>query len=264
MLKQNEIKVGFIGFGNMAQAIADGFLYKETLRADQIYACGGSYEKLCRNTEARGIFPCRSAEEVAEKSAVIFIAVKPNMVEPVTAPICEKLQGKILISVAAGMLCEDYDKILPGTHHLSTIPNTPVSTGEGIFITEDTHTLTDEEFAFVKKLLETISLVKPVAPSQFSIAGTIAGCGPALTALFVEALGDAGVLHGLSRDLAYQLASQMIVGTGKMLVSSGMHPGALKDGVCSPGGTTIVGVTTLERKGLRSAVIDAVDAIETL
>lgn len=138
------------------------------------------------------------------------------------------------------------------------------TSGEGIFITEDTHTLTDEEFTFAKELLETISLVKPVTPSQFSIAGTIAGCGPALTALFVEALGDAGVLHGLSRDLAYQLASQMIVGTGKMLVSSGMHPGVLKDGVCSPGGTTIVGVTTLERKGLRSAVIDAVDAIETL
>ncbi len=264
MLTQSKINLGFIGFGNMAQAITDGFLYKGALRPDQICACGGSYEKLCCNARKRGISPCRSAEEVAEKSDIIFIAVKPNMVEPVTAPICKKLQGKILISVAAGMLSEDYEKFLPGTHHLSTIPNTPVSTGEGIFIAENAHTLTEDEFAFVKTLLETISLVKSVAPSQFSIAGTIAGCGPALTALFVEALGDAGVLHGLSRDLAYQLASQMIVGTGKMLVSSSMHPGVLKDGVCSPGGTTIVGVTALERRGLRSAVIDAVDAIETL
>ena len=95
------------------------------------------------------------------------------------------------------------------------------------------------------------------------IAGTISGCGPAFAAMFIEALSDGAVLHGLSRELSYKLASQMVVGTGKLQLMTGRHPGAMKDGVCSPGGTTIVGVTTLERKGLRSAVIDAIDAVES-
>lgn len=257
-----DLKIGFIGFGNMAQAIAFGFLREGVLEGGQIYACARNYDKLRANTESRGINPCETAAQVAEASDIVFIAVKPYMVADVVSPVAGLLQNKIVISVAAGVSFDDYEAILaPGTRHITTLPNTPVSVGRGIFILEDKHSL-GGDFELVSALLSTISLVQTVDSAHVSIAGTIAGCGPAFVSMFIEALGDAGVMHGLTRPLAYQLAGQMVAGTGSLLVETGSHPGAMKDAVCSPGGTTIVGVTTLERKGLRSAVIDAIDAIE--
>ncbi len=152
--------------------------------------------------------------------------------------------------------------MLPHTHHLSTIPNTPVAIGEGIFICENTHSLSDDEVKLFTELFSTISIVQFVETYQLSVGGTLAGCGPAFASMFIEALADAGVMHGLPRPVAYRLASQMLVGTGKLQLATGNHPAAMKDAVCSPAGTTIVGVATLERKGFRSAVIDAIDAIE--
>ena len=175
----------------------------------------------------------------------------------------KELQEKIVISIAANFPFAKYEQILlPNTHHLSTIPNTPVAIGEGIFICENTHSLSDEELDLFTKLFSTISIVQFVETKQLSIGGTVAGCGPAFASMFIEALADAGVMHGLARPVAYKLASQMIVGTGKLQLATNNHPGAMKDAVCSPAGTTIVGVATLERKGFRSAVIDAIDAIE--
>lgn len=262
MLQLKDIKVGFIGFGNMAGAIADGLLRQKTLRGEQIFVCANNYDKLCAKAAEKGINPCKDAEETIEKSDLIFIAVKPYMVEPVLKPLAEKLKGKILVSVAANLSNTYYEELLPGTHHISTLPNTPVAVAEGVFLYETQHTLNEEEFKVLEEMLSTIALFSPIAPEHLDIAGTISGCGPAFVSMFIEALGDAGVLHGLPRAVAYQLAGQMVAGTGKFLVETGNHPGAMKDAVCSPGGTTIVGVTTLERKGLRSAVIDAVDAIE--
>lgn len=263
MCEYEKVKVGFIGFGNMAQAIAYGLIGQNAMEGDQIYACAKDWEKLCKNTESYGIHPCHDAAEVAEASDIVFICVKPYMVSKVLNPITVILQKKIVISVAVGVLFDDYEKILlPGTHHLSTLPNTPVSVGEGIFICEDKHSLAEDEWEAVYELLSQIALVKPVAKEHMSTAGTIAGCGPAFASMFIEALGDAGVLHGLPRQTAYELAGQMVAGTGKMLVESGKHPGVLKDGVCSPGGETIQGVVALERSNFRAAVINAIDTIE--
>lgn len=263
MPELSNVKLGFIGFGSMAQAIAAGLLLKKAIRPDQIAACAKNWEKLCRNTEPKGMTPCRDAAEVIEKSNIVLIAVKPHLVAEVITPVREAIQKKIVVSVAGGYPFDRYEELfLSGTHHLSTIPNTPVSVGEGIFICESRHSLTEEEYRLVEDLFSKIGLMQSVDTPQLNIAGTISGCGPAFVSLFMEALGDAAVLHGLPRGLSYQLAGQMVAGTGKLLVETGDHPGAMKDAVCSPGGTTIVGVTTLERKGLRSAVIDAVDAIE--
>ena len=106
-----------------------------------------------------------------------------------------------------------------------------------------------------------MGMVEFVDGKHLGIAGTISGCGPAFAAMFIEALSDGAVLYGLPRELSYKLASQMVAGTGKLQLATGRHPGVMKDGVCSPGGTTIAGVTAMERKGFRSAVIDAVDAV---
>lgn len=263
MKQLSEITVGFIGFGNMAGGIAKGLIRQGTLRPDQICACAKNWDKLCANTEKAGMLPRKDAAEVAFASDVVFVAVKPYLVREVLEPIRELLPGKILVSVAAGCLFDWYEEFLaPGTHHISTIPNTPVCVGEGIFVCEQKHSLTQPEFSLVEQLLSSIGLVRLVDAKQFSVAGTVSGCGPAFASMFLEALGDAGVKHGLPRALAYELAAQMVVGTGKLMLETGQHPGAMKDAVCSPGGTTIVGVAALERKGFRSAVIDAVDEIE--
>lgn len=263
MRDKNDIKIGFIGFGNMAQAIAQGLLKEKSVRADQIFACALNWEKLKGNTEPVGMNPCRDAAETVTCSDIVVIAVKPYLIEEVVGPVKELLKDKIVVSVAAGRPFDWYeDFLIPGTHHISTVPNTPVSVGEGIFICEKKHSLTEEEYALIKEILSPIGLLIPVETGLLDISGTICGCGPAFVSMFMEALGDAAVKHKIPRALAYQMVGQMVAGTGKLMVETGSHPGVMKDAVCSPGGTTIVGVAALERKGFRSAVIDAVDAIE--
>lgn len=260
---KKETRIGFIGYGNMAQAIAKGLLDSGACQGSQICACAGHFDRLCKNAEKMGIRPMHNAKEVAEGADLVIIAVKPGLVESVAVPIRELLEGKIVVSIAAGYGFEKYEDILGGkVHHISTIPNTPVSVGEGIFVCEERHSLTEEEFEKFTELFGKIALIEMVEPSLLSIAGTISGCTPAYTAMYLEALADAGVKHGLSRDAAYRMAAKMIAGTGKMCLAAETHPGVLKDAVCSPGGSTIRGVAALEKTGFRGSVIGAVDAAE--
>lgn len=262
-MNHTSLTVGFLGFGNMAQAMADGLLLKNALRPEQIFVCAKNWDKLLAAANARGIMPCRDTAETVEKSDLLILAVKPHLIESVLAPLMDKLTGKILLSVAAGWLFDRFEAVLPaGIHHISTMPNTPVSVGEGVILLEEEHSLTEEEYQAVTALFSTLGVVQAIPAAQMGIAGTISGCGPAFASLFIEALGDAGVLHGLPRALSYRLASQMLAGTGKLQLATGIHPGAMKDAVCSPGGTTIVGVSALERTGMRAAVIGAIDDIQ--
>ena len=262
MLNFNTIKIGFIGYGNMASAIAKGLVASGSIQPDQLFAAARDYDKLCKNAAELGIHPCVDTSLLVDTCDVLFIAVKPYQIEAVMAPFKDKLENKIIISVAAGIYHEDLEAMMPGSHHLATVPNTPVSVCEGIFVCEDAHSLTSEETAFVQELLEQVGIVRFVDTQHMNIASTISGCSPAFASMFIEALGDAGCKHGLTRDTAYALAAQMLAGTGKMAVTSGKHPGQLKDAVCSPGGTTIVGVSTLEKHGFRYAVIDTIDQIQ--
>ena len=199
---------------------------------------------------------------VGEDADVVIVAVKPHLIEEVLSPVRGQLADKAVVSVAAGWPFERYEALLPGTRHLSTMPNTPVRVCAGVFLLEEKHSLTPEEYVLVQELFGHLGLVQPVESRLLGIAGTLSGCGPAFVSMFIEALGDAGVKHGLPRAMAYRLAGQMVAGTGRMQVETGAHPGAMKDAVCSPGGTTIVGVAELERGGMRAAVINAVDAIQ--
>ncbi len=257
------MKLGFIGFGNMAQALCDGFLGTQALHPDQIGACAQHYDKLCVNAARRGIRAFDSAAAVVDFADFVVIAVKPNLVETVVTPILNKLAQKVVISVAAGMTFERYEAILAaGTHHLSTVPNTPVAVGAGIIVCERRHSLSEEEWADFERLFSAVALIIPIDTPLLGVAGTVCGCTPAFAAMFIEALADAAVKHGIPRADAYRMASQVLVGTGSLQLATAQHPGVLKDAVCSPGGTTIVGVAELERTGFRGAVIDAVDAIE--
>lgn len=256
------MKIGFIGFGNMAQALARGLVRGGAVEAACIGACARDRAKLQRNTEPQGFRAFDTAAEVAEFADVVIIAVKPYQVEGVVTPIRETLKRKIVVSVAAGVTFDDYEQMLaPGTAHLSTCPNTPVAVCEGIVVFERRHSLSPEQLASLEKLFSHVGLVLSVETSLLGVAGTICGCSPAFVAMFIEALADAALKYGIPRADAYRMVSQMIVGTGKLQLETGQHPGVMKDAVCSPGGTTIVGVGELEREGFRGSVIAAIDAI---
>ena len=145
-MTRETVKIGFIGFGNMAQAIARGLLGAGAVKPEQICACAKNWEKLKANTLPAGMIPCPTAAETAEQADLVVLAVKPYLIQEVTAPILELLKGKIVVSVAAGWNFEKFQEILaPGTHLIGNIPNTPVSVGEGIFVRESRHSLTEEE-----------------------------------------------------------------------------------------------------------------------
>ena len=257
-----EIKIGFIGFGNMAQAMARGFLRAGDVPGAQIFACAKHWDKLTKAADALGINPCGSAEEVIRDSDLIIAAVKPHLMEEVLAPVRKALAEKVVLSVASGWDFDKLERLLGRSiHHISCMPNTPVAVGEGVVLLEDRHSLNDREYASLLEVLAPLGLVLALPAPQKDAAGILTGCGPAWAAMFIEALADAGVAQGLPRSIATRLAAQMLAGTGKLQLDSGDSPAALKDAVCSPGGTTIAGVKALERAGFRAAALDAVDAV---
>lgn len=261
-MDMGSVKIGFIGFGNMASAMADGWLASGKLVGGQLYACAGSYERLAPRTDARGMHACRDAAELLSCVDMAVVAIKPHLIEPVLAPLAPAFARVPFISVAAGWDCAAYERALPGTRHVSTIPNTPVSINEGVIACERTTTLAADEQGLARELLGLLGSVVEVETRLLSVAGTVGGCSPAFIAMVIEALGDAAVKHGIPRAQAYEMVSQMVAGTAKLQLKTGMHPGAMKDAVCSPGGTTIRGVAELEAVGMRSAFIRAIDAIE--
>mgnify|MGYP000609490778 FL=1 len=257
-----DVRIGFIGFGNMASAMADGWIASGAIAGDRMCACAGRYDALVERCDRRGMRAMRTAAEVAAAADVLVVAVKPYMIEGVLGPIAGALAGKVVLSVAAGWDCAAYERVIPGTRHLSTVPNTPVAINEGVIACEKASTLTNDDRTLLFELLGLLGKAVEVETRLLSVAGTVGGCAPAFVAMVIEALGDAAVKHGIPRATAYEIVSQMMVGTARLQLETGQHPGAMKDAVCSPGGTTIKGVAELERCGMRSAFISAIDAIE--
>ena len=258
----SELKIAFIGFGNMASAMADGWIKSGKVSAAHLGAASRRFDVLKAKTDARGMTAFETNEAAARWADVVVIAVKPYLVRDVVTPLKAILSEKVVLSVAVNLLFDDYEALLaPGTHHLSTLPNTPVAVNEGIVICEARLSLTNDEKATADELFNALGFSVDVDAKAMPAAGTLSGCGPAFAAIFIEALADGAVRHGVPRVTAYRLASQMLAGTAKLQLATGTHPGAMKDAVCSPGGTTIVGVAALERRGFRSAVMDSIDAI---
>ena len=255
------MKIGFLGFGNMAQALAHGLVRGKAVEAGNIGACARDRAKLQRNTEPYGFRAFDDAAAVAEFADIVIVAVKPYQVEAVVTPVRELLAKKIVVSVAAGVTFDDYERILvPGTAHLSTIPNTPVSVCEGIVVCERRHSLSDAQWTCVEGLFSKLGIVIRMDTALLDISSTVCGCGPAFVAMFMEALADGAVTCGLPRDKARRYAAQMVLGTAQLALQSDQHTAAMKDAVCSPGGTTIAGIRALERGGFRSAAMEAVIA----
>ena len=255
-------KLGFIGMGNMGRAIAGGLVAGGAVAPEDVCAYAPRWERLQSYCAGVGIRPCRSAAEVAENSDTVLLAVKPYVIEGVLRELGGALAGKAVLSVALGWDCARLRALLPESARVQFImPNTPAMVGAGVLLFERENTLEAAERAQIMEKFAALGEVIELPGHLMGIGGAVSGCGPAFCAMFIEALADAGVKYGLPRATAYRLASQMTAGTGKMQIETGQHPGVIKDGVCSPGGTTIRGVEALERGGLRAAVMDAVRAV---
>lgn len=254
-------KIGFIGMGNMARAIAGGFAAAGAVRPEDMYGYAPRYERLKEFTDSIGMNACRSVFELLEQVDTVVMAVKPYVVEGVLAEIRDALKGKAMLSVVAGYTCEKYRPLVDESVRVQYImPNTPCLVGAGMLLFEKENTLTADELAQAVEMFRAVGEVEILPTHLMAPAMGISGCGPAFMAMVIEALGDAGVKYGLPRVTAYRLASQTMLGTGKMQLETNMHPGEIKDGVCSPAGTTIKGVEALEACGVRHAFIEAVKA----
>lgn len=246
----------------MAGALVQGWLNTQTLKPEQIYACSAHPDVLAQKLKGTGMHAMENAAQVIEACSVLVLAVKPNVLEQALEGCAGLVKEQMVISIAAGKPYDAIEALLPGSRHISIMPNTPVAAGQGIVIAEEENSLTPEQMETFHALFSSIALVETAAPAQFSAAGTLAGCSPAFAAMFIEALADAGVKHGLKRQTAYSIAAKVLEGTGALYFLQDGNPASMKDAVCSPGGTTIKGVSALEKRGFRGDIIDAIDAIE--
>ncbi len=195
---------------------------------------------------------------MCSESRIIVLAVKPKQVPEVVSEMGD-VSGKILVSVVAGLTMEQLKSYVPDVKIVRVMPNHCCMVLEGAMGYCDDGTLTDSERDEVAGILGSVGLAVSVSESEMDIVTGIAGSSPAFIYLVIDAMADAGVLNGLKRDAAIRLAAQSVLGAAKMVLETGKHPDILRDEVCSPGGTTIEGVRELEDRGLRAAMIAAVD-----
>ncbi len=252
-------KIGFIGMGNMAGAIVRGIVQAKFISGQEMMAYDINSKQL-NDIQKYGLVIAKNELDVVKNSEMVFIGVKPQVVESVIQPLKNELKNKALISIALGYDFKKYNEILDSsTRHIFVMPNTPARVLKGMSLIEREHSLTDEEFDFVKGMFSAIGEIEIVPSHLMGVGGALSGCVPAFIYMVIEALADGAVKEGMPREMAYKLASQTVLGAGQMQIATKLHPGILKDQVCSPGGSTIRGVESLEKNGIRFAFIDAID-----
>lgn len=254
------MKIGFLGAGAMGGAILTGAVKAGVLDPKDIYVYDVS-EKILEKYAAMGCNICADNQDMGKKSDIVMLAVKPQYAAPALASLGNTVDGKAVISIMAGATTQRIRSMIEGNIRvLRCMPNTPALVNAGAFALCNETDLTAEEKAFAEKLFTSIGIVEWLSEKLIDTACGLSGSGPAFVALFIEALADGGVLEGLPRPTAYRLAAQTVMGTAKLIMDTGMHPGQVKDMVSSPGGTTITGCQVLEEMGFRAAAIDAVQA----
>ncbi len=254
--------LGFIGMGNMAQALAQGFIASGALKGERVFAYAPHQEKLRANAERIGFQAVASLTELAAAADTLVMACKPYQIESVVAELGDALSGKALVSIAAGWDFARYESVLPSdTRFQFVMPNTPAMVREGVLLFEEKTSFEKAERQELMDLFSTVGVVEVVPSRLMSAAGTVTGCGPAFVDLMIEAYADAAVKYGVPRAQAYALVAQMVKGSAALALETNEQPGVLKDAVCSPGGTTIRGVCSLEEDGFRAACIHSIDAI---
>ena len=253
------MKIGFIGLGNMATAMIGGMLQKGIAKPEDIIGSSKTEttaEKFKINTKTNN-------PAVAEQADILFLAVKPIFFPEVIAEIKDAVKADTLIvSIAAGRnlqyLKDAFDR--PELKLIRCMPNTPALVLEGCTGVCIGENVTEDETEQVLSLLRSFGIASVVPERLMDVVVGVSGSSPAYVFMFIEAMADEAVAAGMPRKQAYEFAAQSVLGSAKMVLETGKHPGELKDMVCSPGGTTIQAVKVLEEKGMRAAVMDAMDA----
>lgn len=251
---------GVIGVGNMGGAILKGALDAGVLRTDDVIV----YDILPQARAKAADWGVRVADgddEVAAQADVVLLAVKPQNAQEALAQAGSALAGKALLSIVAGVGSDRLRDWIDGeVRVLRLLPNTPALVFEGAFALSSDNDFTQSERDFATELFKALGVVEFVPEHLLDAVCGLSGGAPAYVAMFIEAMADGGVQQGLPRAVAYRLAAQTCLGTAKLILERGLHPGEAKDMVTSPAGTTIEGVAALERGGFRGAVIDAIIA----
>lgn len=254
-------KIGFIGLGNMAGSLLEGLLQAGSLQGSQVVGFDIDAVKTAYFQNEYGITIASSEQELAKMVEVAVMGVKPNILESVIAKVKPQLRDKIVVSMVLGYSYERLHALFDeSTRHVTMMPNTPVKVKAGVILFEQETNLAADEFAMIQEMFTAVALVKVLPAYQYKGASVLTGCAPAYVYMIIEALADGAVELGVPRDLAYELVSQVVQGGAMMQQGTKLHPGILKDQVCSPGGITIKGVNSLEANGLRNALIEAVKA----
>ncbi len=254
--------IGFIGLGNMAKAIIGGIIESKSAAPAEI--CGSAKTEGTRKAVAEqfGIETSYTNLEVARKSDILFLAVKPQFFAEVIDEIKEAVSADtLIISIAAGKTLDGIESAFgKKCKIIRSMPNTPALVGAGCTGVCANERVSKDDMARAKKLLEGCGMVSDVPERLMDAFGAESGCSPAFVFMFIEAMADGAVAAGIPRAQAYEYAAQAVYGSAKLMLDTGKHPGQLKDMVCSPGGSTIEGVRVLEEAGLRASLMDAIDA----
>ena len=254
--------IGFLGAGQMATALGQGFVATGLVSAENLLAADPTETARLRFAETTGSVIAADNAEVVKRSDVVFLAVKPQQLAVVTEPLKNKIPADTLVvSIAAGVPLDTLARLLgPNVRLVRVMPNTPCLVGQGACGYCLGPKANEEDGALVKQLLEAVGIAFEVEEKLLDAVTGLSGSGPAFVYTVIEALSDGGVRMGLPRAVATALATQTVLGSAEMVRSSGEHPGVLRDQVTSPGGTTIAGLQALEDRGFRAALMAAVEA----
>lgn len=255
------MKLAVIGLGKMGTALLQGILSDGLYHPQEIIGCDINVEDSNSNEKYFGIKTTKNNIEGVKSSDIVMLSVKPQVMSAVTSEIKEHTEGKLVISIAAGLSIENLGKQLAETARIIRVmPNTPALVGEGASAFSAGYNATKADRDIVNDILQVVGEVYEIEERLMDAVTGLSGSGPAYIYMIIEALADGGVLMGLPRDMAQKLATQTVLGSAKMVMETGKHPGELKDAVASPGGTTIRAIEILEKEGLRSSLIEAVKA----
>ncbi|MEZ4359201.1 MAG: pyrroline-5-carboxylate reductase [Kofleriaceae bacterium] len=257
----SELVIGFLGAGNMAEALIRGLVRGGHVQPSALRASAPRPERRAQLSAAYQLDVTADNREVARAAHVVVLAVKPQILPRVLHEIADHVRpDALLISIAAGVSTETIEAALPTTVRVvRAMPNTPALVAAGATAISRGARATDEDLAAAKAIFDAVGLSVILEEGQLDAVTGLSGSGPAYIFLILEALADAGVKVGLSRRTAQRLAAQTVMGSAKLLLDTDEHPGRLKDMVTSPGGTAIAGLHTLEQGGLRTTLINAVE-----
>lgn len=250
-------KLGFIGCGNMGQAMMGGIIKAEVFSPEDIMVADINEKSLASVKERYGVCTTRNNVTIAQKSDIIILSVKPEIYPIIIDEIKNHVkEDVIIVTIAAGISLNKAEKMFERKLKIVRVmPNTPALVGEGMSALCPNDKVTEEELNDIIMIFESFGKAQIIEEDLIDVVTAISGSSPAYVFMFIEALADGAVFDGMPRDKAYKFAAQAILGSAKMVLDTGKHPGELKDMVCSPGGTTIAAVAALEEKGFRDAVI---------